>query len=292
MELHPRNKHKGTYDFIELTFRLPELKQYVRPNKYGNDSIDFSDANAVKTLNKALLKSYYKIDFWDIPDGFLVPPIPGRGDYIHNIADLLKERTGEEVKILDIGTGSSLIYPIIGSREYGWSFIATEIDEESMTSAQQIIDKNKKLKNIEIRHQKNPRDIFLGALKSNEFVDITICNPPFHASIEEARKGTLRKLRNLNKGKTFRKAELNFGGKGNELWTEGGEKQFIFNMIRQSIRFAENVGWFTVLVSKESIVPAIISSLKANGAKSKIIEMGQGNKKSRIICWRFNKKVN
>ena len=98
MELHPRNKHKGTYDFVELTFKLPELKQYVRPNKYGNDSIDFSNPSAVKTLNKALLKPYYKIDFWDIPDGFLVPPIPGRGDYIHNIADLLKERTGEDVK--------------------------------------------------------------------------------------------------------------------------------------------------------------------------------------------------
>ena len=58
-------------------------------------------------------------------------------------------------------------------------------------------------------------------------------------------------------------------------------------MIKQSKRFAKNVGWFTTLVSKESIVPAILSSLRANGAKTKIIEMEHGNKKSRIVCWKF-----
>ena len=170
---------------------------------------------------------------------------------------------GSNTKVLDIGTGSSLIYPIIGNRDYGWSFIASDIDPTSLENAQTIIDDNKKLKNIELRFQKNSRDIFLGVLKSNEYVDACICNPPFHANQEEAQKGSLRKVSNLNKGKKFKKIDLNFGGVSNELITEGGEKQFIFNMIKQSKRFAKNVGWFTTLVSKESIVPAIKSSLKS-----------------------------
>ncbi len=287
MPLHPRNKHKDKYDFPELIRVFPSLKPFVKPNKFGNDSIDFSNQQAVKTLNQALLKSYYQIDQWDIPSQYLIPPIPGRSDYIHHLADLLGEPMGSETKILDIGTGSSLIYPIIGNRDYGWSFIATDIGPTSLENAHTIIEDNKKLKNIELRYQKNQRDIFLGVLNSKEYVDACICNPPFHASHEEAQKGTLRKMRNLNKGKKIKKAELNFGGQSNELITEGGEKQFIFNMIKQSKRFAKNVGWFTTLVSKESIVPAIKSSLVHHGAKVHIIEMEQGNKKSRIVAWKF-----
>ena len=287
MSLHARNKHKGTYDFPELIRISPTLKNFIKPNKFGNDSIDFSNQEAVKTLNQALIKSYYQISSWDIPKEYLIPPIPGRGDYIHHLADLLGEPMGSETKVLDIGTGSSLIYPIIGNRDYGWSFIGSEIDPTSLENAQTIIDQNTKLKNIELRFQKNSRDIFLGVLKSNEFVDACICNPPFHASVEEAQKGSVRKIRNLNKGKNVKSAKLNFGGVSNELITNGGEKQFIFNMIKQSVRFAKNIGWFTTLVSKESIVPAILSSLRANGAKTKIIEMEHGNKKSRIVCWKF-----
>lgn len=287
MPFHNRNKHRGTYNFPELIRVLPALKPFVVPNKFGSESIDFSNQEAVKMLNKALIKLYYQIDSWDIPREFLIPPIPGRGDYIHHLADLLGEPMGSDTKVLDIGTGSSLIYPIIGNRDYGWSFIASDIDPTSLENAQTILSKNKKLKNIELRFQKNSRDIFLGVLKSNEHVDACICNPPFHASQEEAQKSTLRKVRNLSKVKKLNKIDLNFGGVSNELITEGGEKQFIFNMIRQSKRFAKNVKWFTTLISKESIIPAIKSSLKANGAKTRIIEMEQGNKKSRIVCWRF-----
>lgn len=292
MPLHPKNKHKGKYDFEELIFKFPALKRYVKPNNFGNHSIDFFNQKAVKTLNQALLKSYYQIDFWDIPSGYLIPPIPGRGDYIHHLADLLgEEAVGSETKVLDVGTGSSMIYPIIGNREYGWSFIATDIDQKSIDNAAKLLEENKKLKNIELRFQKNARDVFLGILKSTDYVDATICNPPFHASHEDAQKGTLRKLKNLNRGKKINKADLNFGGQSTELITDGGEKLFIFNMIRQSKRFATNVGWFTTLVSSGSIVPAIISSLRAHGAKSKVIEMELGNKKSRIVCWKFIKKT-
>jgi len=53
--LHPRNKHQGLYDFDALQKAYPKLKPFVMLNKGGIESIDFSDAKAVKALNKALL---------------------------------------------------------------------------------------------------------------------------------------------------------------------------------------------------------------------------------------------
>lgn len=119
--MHPRNRHLNGYDFSYLVKQLPELAKWLVINKAGDTSIDFSDAKAVKMLNQALLKSYYNVDFWDIPEGYLCPPIPGRVDYIHYLADLLADDnngvipTGKQIKVLDIGTGANLVYPLTGS---------------------------------------------------------------------------------------------------------------------------------------------------------------------------------
>lgn len=286
---HPKNKHQGHYDFNELTKVCPELKKFVKANKFGITSIDFSNPKGVKTLNKAILLLQYNIKSWNIPSDYLVPPIPGRADYIHYVAsELLPNKVGSKIIVLDIGTGASLIYPIIGSQEYGWRFIAAEIDPNSINSCQNILNNNAHLKNIELRLQKNPRDTFFGIVQSKEKIQLSICNPPFHSSIEDARKGTLRKINNLGKGIKVKSPKLNFGGSGAELVTDGGEKKFICNMIRQSKRFSDNIEWFSSLVSKETNVKPIISALRDAGVKNKrIIKMGQGNKASRIICWKF-----
>jgi len=84
--LHPRNKHRERYDFKLLIESSPELAQFVKMNIYNDESIDFFNPDAVKALNKALLKYFYDIENWDIPEGYLCPPIPGRADYIHHIA--------------------------------------------------------------------------------------------------------------------------------------------------------------------------------------------------------------
>ena len=160
--LHPRNKHQGRYDFKELISSCPELAPFVRLNNYNDESIDFSNAKAVMMLNKALLKHFYKIDYWNIPEGYLCPPIPGRADYIHHIADLLassnngKIPTGSQIKCLDIGVGANCIYPIIGNKEYGWSFVGSDIDPVSIQSANEIIENNASLKgNVTLRLQLN-----------------------------------------------------------------------------------------------------------------------------------------
>ena len=293
-QLHPRNRNIDRYDLKSLVNAIPELQNFIRPNKFGEDSINFSDPRAVKLLNKAILHHYYGIEFWEFPDKNLTPPIPGRADYLHYIADLLaksndgKVPIGEKVTCLDIGTGASCIYPILGVTEYGWNFIATDIDSNSIASTNKIVDSNLSLKGkIESRLQKNPKNIFHGIIHSNEKIDITICNPPFHSSHEEAQRGTRRKIKNLS-GEKVKSPKLNFSGLSNELIYEGGEYVFIQNMIKESKSFSENVKWFTTLVSKKAHLKGILLELEKNGAKQiKNIPMGTGNKVTRVVAWTF-----
>ena len=293
-QLHPRSRHRERYNFKLLIAALPELSTFVSLNAYGDESIDFFDPEAVKMLNKALLLHFYGIQYWNIPPGYLCPPIPGRADYIHYIADLLAGKNnaeipvGNKIKCLDIGTGANCVYPIIGNKEYGWSFIGTEIDPAAIKSANTIVEKNPALKGrIEIRQQVNPKDIFRGMIRNDELLDITICNPPFHSSLAEAQAGTLRKLSNLN-GKKITKPTLNFGGQNSELWCEGGEERFVGEMVRQSKEFASSCFWFTTLISKESSLKSVYEKLRISQAtEMKTIPMGQGNKISRVVAWTF-----
>jgi len=292
--LHPRNKNRERYDLTALIVAVPELAHHVKPNKYGDDSVDFSDPIAVKLLNKALLNHYYGIQYWEFPEENLVPPIPGRADYIHYMADLLKESNfgrmpdGEIITCLDVGTGANCIYPIIGVTEYNWNFIATDINTKSISSAQNIVDNNTFLKEkVDCRLQRNPDAFFEGILSPDEKADLTVCNPPFHASADDAREGTRRKVQNLS-GKRVKTPELNFAGINSELIYEGGEHRFIHKMIADSKRFSKDCYWFSTLVSKQSNLKGIYNALddfKANAVKT--IEMGTGNKSTRIVAWSF-----
>ena len=297
LRLHPRNKNRGRYDLNELVKKSPELKAFVKPNKHGNDTIDFANPKAVKKLNKAILNYYYGIVYWEFPDTNLCPPIPGRADYIHYLADLISEYNfghtpeGSKIKCLDIGTGASCIYPILGVTEYDWRFISTDIDLKSIDNAKKIIRSNPSLKsNIECRVQKNITSIFNGILDTSEFIDITLCNPPFHESLESAVKENQRKVKNLS-GKINNETLLNFSGNSNELVYEGGELNFISNIIHESEIFAENCFWFTTLVAKQSNLKGIYKLLNNEKVTEiKTIKMGTGNKVSRIVIWTFLSK--
>ena len=292
--LHPRNKNRDRYDLAALIAALPTLKNHIIPNKLGDPSVNFANPLAVRLLNTALLKHYYGIDQWEFPQENLCPPIPGRADYIHHIADLLgasnfgQVPTGETVNCLDIGVGASCIYPIIGSVEYGWKFIGSDIDPRSIASAQQIVTENSNLNNkINCRLQSNTKAIFRGVIKQDEYIELTLCNPPFHSSMEEAQKGTRRKIKNLT-GKKVKIPPLNFAGASNELVCDGGEYSFIQGMIRESEDFAKNCFWFTTLVSKQSHLKGIELLLKNSKTEQvKIIPMGTSNKASRIVAWSF-----
>jgi 23S rRNA (adenine1618-N6)-methyltransferase len=295
--LHPRNKNRERYDLSALKTATPELTEFVKPNKYGVDSVDFSNPVAVKLLNKALLNHYYGVKFWEFPDENLCPPIPGRADYLHYMADLLSENNsgaipmGDKITCFDIGTGASCIYPIIGVAEYNWNFIGSDIDKKSIASAQKIVVSNSILKDkIECRLQLDPLNVFYGVLGREEKIDLSVCNPPFHSTAEDAQKGSQRKVLNLS-GKKTKTPTLNFAGINNELICEGGEYRFIQNMIRESKKFSKNCFWFSTLVSKQSNLKGIYKLLeKVETVLIKTIPMGTGNKSTRIVAWTFRSK--
>ncbi|MBF4989303.1 23S rRNA (adenine(1618)-N(6))-methyltransferase RlmF [Methylophilus sp. 14] len=284
--MHPRNLHQTGYDFSVLMQTHPTLSQYVRPNAYGDASIDFANPQAVKALNQALLKQYYGVAVWDIPKNYLCPPIPGRADYVHYLADLLAESgITQQVRLLDIGTGANLVYPLIASHAYGWQCVGVDIDAKALRNAQQIIEANGLQQQISVRQQPNPSLIFKGMILPAEQFTVTLCNPPFHASAEEALAGTQRKWRGLGKKPP---QALNFGGQSNELFCEGGEAAFLTTMINESRLFAKQCVWFTTLVSKASNLPLVYRQLKKVQAVTvKTVEMAQGQKQSRFVAWTF-----
>lgn len=291
-KLHPRNQHSRGYDFELLVAQTPELDAFTIRSPVGQTTIDFQDGQAVRMLNRALLKTHYDIDFWDIPAGYLCPPIPGRVDYIHYLADLLAGSNNQEIprghhiKALDIGTGASLVYPLTGQSEYGWHFTGVDIDAGAIKSAKQICEFNKLA--ITLRRQRNPESIFRGVIRPNDLFHVTMCNPPFHGSVEKAKKGTQRKWANLGKG---RSTKLNFGGQNAELWCPGGEIKFIARMVEQSMEFTDQCLWFTSLVSKKDNLQPLNRILgKARVADCKVVEMAQGQKTSRFIAWTYMNK--
>lgn len=291
--LHPRNQHRNGYDFAALVRSSPALEPYLQPKLDQELSIDFADPLAVKELNRALLLHHYEVDGWDIPDGFLCPPIPGRVDYIHHMADLIAELTppnppaDSPVKMLDIGTGANGVYSILARAEYHWECVGCDIDPESIANLRTILSKNPRLENgIELRLQSDKAHIFGGIIQEGEFYTLSVCNPPFHASLEEATKANLKKLKNL--GCSSPSPNLNFGGQKAELWCAGGEIRFLKRMIKESKRFASQCGYFSTLVSKaENVQPSIKLIRKLGASDLREIEMKQGNKITRILAWSF-----
>ncbi|MCF6439571.1 23S rRNA (adenine(1618)-N(6))-methyltransferase RlmF [Pseudoalteromonas luteoviolacea] len=288
--MHPRNKHANGYDLAGLSAIVPELANYLVKKPNDQTTIDFSDAQAVLLLNKALLLKHYGITYWDLPPQFLCPPVPGRADYIHALADLLADEnegvipTGKKIKCLDIGTGANLIYPILGHAEYKWQFVGSDINPIAVKVAENIAKANKLA--VKIKHQADSNSMFQSIITKDSYFDITMCNPPFHASEQAAQQGTQRKWKNLGITKTAK--QLNFGGHAPELWCDGGELAFITNMIKESTQFKEQVGWFTTLVSKKDNLPALTKCLKQQNVKNhKVVNMLQGNKQSRFIAWQF-----
>ena len=292
--MHARNPHRFRYNFEQLINVCPEIAPFVKLNKFNIESVDFSNPEAVKLLNKAILKQFYDIGVWDIPKNYLCPPIPGRADYIHHMTDLLAScnkgsiPTGRSVSVLDVGVGANCVYPIIGHKAYGWRFVGSDIDPVAIQNANQIITDNPSLRGaFEFRLQSTSSNIFSKIIKPGEVFDLSICNPPFHSSPEDAAEGTQRKSRNLGSGKK-NTLVLNFGGQNNELWCDGGEAEFVRRMIKQSSEIPDRCRWFTTLISKKEHLYGVYKALKKVDAKLvRTIEMAHGQKHSRIVAWSF-----
>ena len=298
--LHARNRHRGGYDIARLSEAFPMLKPHVVAGRAQNTlSVDFAKPEAVEALNAALLSVDYGVRDFTLPAGHLCPAVPGRADYLHVMADLLAQDTQDRqvprdhaVRVLDVGVGASCIYPLIGHAEYGWSFIASDVSQESINSADAIITANSVP--VELRLQPFEERVLAGVLQPDDgCLAFTMCNPPFYASPEEAAAAASRKWRGLRKAKGSKGkhgSNRSFGGSSRELWCHGGERRFVSAHIRESSASPHAALWFSSLVSSERSMPKLIAELSSlQPAPFRIEQLGvaTGNKAMRVLAWSF-----
>lgn len=156
--------------------------------------------------------------------------------------------------------------PLIGASEYGWRFVGTETDPAALRWAAKLVASNETTARlVECRLQPSTRECFRDVIRPGEAFDLSMCNPPFHASAAEAAAAAGRKRRNLGAGQTGTKG-LNFGGRAGELWCPGGELGFVRRMIEQSRGYAGQCRWFTTLVSRSAHLPRFQEILRDAGA--------------------------
>ena len=294
--MHAQNPYAERYDLKSLANAHPPLQEHIVLNPSCQQTIDFTISDAVYELNKAMLLADYKLGDYNLPKGYLIPPIPGRLEYLLHLRDFISEKfkvdKAVELRGLDIGAGANGIYCILGVQHFNWSMIGAESDAVAVkTVSENMLLTNALKDKIEIRHQENKSFLFNNIIQPKEQFDFSVCNPPFHSSKDEALKGSLKKQSNLVNPSDRNTHLLNFEGQANELWCNGGEALFIKRLIKESLGFKSQVKVFSCLVSKADSLAAIEKQLKKAKANHQIIPMDLGNKKSRIMVWWFDSSL-
>ena len=116
--MHARNRYTSAPDFAMLARRYAWFERHVVHYGNGKARVDWSDRVAVKDVTRVLLMHDFGI-VWDMPTDRLCPPVPNRLNYVLWIEDLLAleapaSKMTRKVTGIDIGTGSSCIYPLLG----------------------------------------------------------------------------------------------------------------------------------------------------------------------------------
>ena len=273
------------YDFTALAEAHPELSHYV-VNARGYETIDFGNPSAVRALNIALLKKDYMLSYYDLPEENLIPAVPGRWQYIKELAQLFVQSGASKrakMHILDIGTGANVIYPLLAHQRLGWTAVGSDISEVSLTHAQQILDRNGIPKTaVELVHQANPQHILRGVIDDMDYVDAVVFNPPFYDTAE-SQDANVHKAQKLGT-----EAVRNFGGKEHEIACDGGELRILKDYITESKTYANKAYWYTCLVSQGVNLKPLTKMLKALPQMTHgTMAIDTTNKKARVLFWSF-----
>ena len=269
-------------DFLTLIKEFPELKKYILKQNEDNEAefqFDWSNNELSLLMDKSILNYYFDIKYYDIPKGFLIPPIPSRINYINLINSIITKLINDiDIKNIigiDIGTGANIIYPILGYSIYKWKFICTEINKEAYNNAKLILQKNNLENNINIIKQNNKDNIFISILNRENKYIFSMCNPPYYNYENEI------KLEDKK-----RDNEYNF----DEIYYKNGEYGFFQRYFEESICYKNNVFLYTILIGKKINAENIYDKLSSYSDIIKIYNMQKiltGNNVRYIIYWSF-----
>ncbi|VDN97245.1 unnamed protein product [Rodentolepis nana] len=260
--MHSRNPYKTKKpSFRTLAQKYPFFSEAFSECEDGKSHSHFKQPRFLAALARALLMEDFGLDV-EVPLDRLIPTIPLRLNYVLWVEDILAALSPccSPPKVLDIGTGSCCIYPIIGAKKNGWHFFASEIirvHDDTAPPLQQVFD------NI---------------LPSQIIIDVVIANPPFFENVVDAIGADSTRSFARPPPKSTSSAARN------ESQTVGGEVGFARRLAEDSLRYRDNVKVFTIMLGKKRSVPAVRRIMKEMGiTRSSVYEMCQG----RVMRWGF-----
>ncbi|KAI0687801.1 S-adenosyl-L-methionine dependent methyltransferase [Cerioporus squamosus] len=285
--MHPRNPYRNPPDFLALSEAHPALKPYLITTPHGT-TIDFKNETAQRRLTEAILHRDFELKMV-LPPGRLCPPVPNRLNYILWLEDVIEavalaELSGDPVRRvvrgLDIGTGASAIYPLLGcSTHSNWTFTATEIDTLSIEYARRNVLQNSLGESISVVQADCDGPILAPLAQSDGPYDFTMCNPPFYASREEVIQSAESKEFGPNAVCT---------GADVEMITHGGEATFVGKMVQESLHLRDRCRWFTSMLGKMSSLTHIVHLLREHAVSNyAITELVQGQTRRWVVAWSF-----
>ena len=274
--MHPRNKYKNNKpDFKLLADKYAYLAPFLLRLSNGGYSLDFKNPASNRALTKALLDHDFGVKI-DLPENQLCPTVTSRVNYILWIEDLLnfngKSSNKTSVRGIDIGTGASCIYPLLGHAMNQWQFLAIDIDPVSVDFAKRNVASNHWEDSIQIKLSEKGK-MFKFVVPEKESFDFTMCNPPFFETVEQKVPNPKAAL------------EITAG----ELATDGGEYNFILQMILESFDMKEQVRWFTSLIGRKVTLKKLLitfKDLKITNVHQTTLY--QGNTTRWAIAWSFS----
>ncbi|KAJ4213557.1 hypothetical protein NW759_010977 [Fusarium solani] len=289
LEGPPEDSVSRDRHFAELYTKTPDFKQLALQDKafallWNKHNTDFFDnPQCVMQLTKTLLKLDFGLEI-ELPDDRLCPPVTNRHNYVLWLKGLLDstsyEKPGSKLVGLDIGTGASCIYPLLGCAQRPWEFIATDIDAKSLEHARKNVALNKLDHRIKVVERKTTDAIIPLDDLNVDKIDFTMTNPPFYKSAQEMIKSAEQKSRPPFTACTGAKVEM---------VTEGGEVAFVDRILKESLKLRERVRWYTAMFGFLTSLVDFIAKLCEQGIDNyAVTEFVQGSKTRRwAIAWSF-----
>ncbi|XP_071353355.1 RNA N(6)-adenosine-methyltransferase mettl16 [Trachinotus anak] len=279
--MHPRNRYKDRPpDFAYLASKYPDFQQHVHTSLTGRPVVNFKEPEAVRALTCTLLKEDFGLTI-EIPLERLIPTVPLRLNYIHWVEDLINGQK-QLRRGIDIGTGASCIYPLLGATMNGWYFLATEVDDICFDYATKNVEQNN-LSDL-IKVVKVPqKTLLMDALKEETEIiyDFCMCNPPFFANQLEA-KGV-----NSRNSRRPPPSSVNTGGV-TEIMAEGGELEFVKRIIHDSLQLKKRLRWYSCMLGKKCSLAPLKEELRKQGVpKVTHTEFCQGRTMRWALAWSF-----
>ncbi|PIC38703.1 hypothetical protein B9Z55_010622 [Caenorhabditis nigoni] len=302
-EMHPRNPYRDKPpDFKALAIEYPEFRKFCQYVSNGKVTLDFRKDAAVRCLTQTLLKKDFSLNV-NLPAGHLVPRVPQKLNYCLLIDDILQANSiTSNVVGIDIGTGTSCIHALIGARHFGWKFVATDGDENSVQVAHENVARNEMGDSICVVHV-NPavKTVLMDVINSmpdSEF-SFCMCNPPFfEKSDKEERFCEEPSLSNETYSNSFdfdmRSAPHSETiASSAELYVEGGEVAFVNRIIDDSVCLRDRIKFYTTMIGRKSSLKPLLHRLERFGENVKFLvhPLNQGKTKRWMLAWTFAKEM-